>query len=91
MRSYLEYNKKYNANKFGFRPGKGTTHALAIITEDIAQHKADGRQCQVVLRDVTKASDKVWHRGLKYEILPLHLPTTTGNKMKEKKKINKKK
>ena len=48
---------------------------MALITEQIAQYKADGEQCQIVLRDVTKAFDKVWHCGIKYKILHLKLPT----------------
>ncbi len=39
----------------------GTTHALAVITEQLAQYKADRRQCNIVLRDISKAFDKVWH------------------------------
>lgn len=76
LKTYLEINNKYNINQFGFRAGRGTTHALAIITEKIAQHKSDKGQCQVIFRDVTKAFDKVWHCGLKYKILQLQLPTT---------------
>ena len=50
--------------------------ALAIITEKIAQLKGDTGQCQVILRDVTKAFDQVWHCGLKFKIQQLQLPTT---------------
>ena len=67
----------YNENQFGFRSGRGTTHALAMVTEKIAQNKADGGQCQVIMRDVSKAFDQVWHVGLKYKILQLHLPLST--------------
>ena len=59
----------YNPNQFGFRNHRGTTHAIAVVTEKIAQLKADRGQCQVILRDVTKAFDQVWHRGLMYKIL----------------------
>lgn len=76
LKSYLEFNNKYNDNQFGFRTGRGTTHALAIITEKIAQNKADKGQCQVIMRDVTKAFDKVWHLGLKYKIQHLQFPTS---------------
>ena len=31
-------------------------------------------QCHIVLRDVSKAFDKVWHPGLKYKLLNLNLP-----------------
>lgn len=76
LRRHLELNNKYNNNQFGFREGIGTTHALAIITEQIAQNKGDRGQCQIIFRDVTKAFDKVWHIGLKFKILHQQLPTT---------------
>lgn len=74
LRQHLEYNDLYNPAQFGFRTGRGTTHALALASETIAQNKADSRHCHVVLRDITKAFDKVWHLGLKYKILHLDLP-----------------
>ena len=77
LKSYLEFHNMYNENQFGFRTGRGTTHALAIITEKIAQNKADKGQCQVIMRDVSKAFDQVWHLGLKFKIQQLRLPLST--------------
>ena len=76
LRSHLELNELLNPLQFGFRTGRGTTHALALATESIAQQKADKGHCHVALRDITKAFDKVWHAGLKYKILHLGLPTS---------------
>lgn len=75
LRCHLEDNQLHNPNQFGFREGYGTTHALALASESMAQSKADNGQCHVVLRDVTKAFDKVWHLGIKYKILNINLPT----------------
>lgn len=75
LRIHLENTNQYNPTQFGFRKERGTTQAIAIITEQIAQNKADGGQCSVVLRDITKAFDKVWHLGIKYKLLHLGLPT----------------
>lgn len=44
IRTFLEENNKQHSLQFGFRPGRGTTHALALVTEDVAQSKADGDQ-----------------------------------------------
>ena len=76
LRTHLEEHDLYNPLQFGFRSGRGTTHALALATETVAQQKADSGQCHIVLRDITKAFDKVWHSGLKYKILHLGLPTS---------------
>lgn len=77
LRYHLEDNNQYHPNQFGFRQDRGTTHALALITESIAQYKAQKGQCHLVLRDITKAFDKVWHLGLKYKILHLNLPVVS--------------
>ena len=39
----------------------------------MALHQANGSRCNLVLRDVSKAFDRVWHLGLKYKILHLDL------------------
>lgn len=74
LKIFMEINELHNPYQFGFRSNRGTTHALAVMTETIAQNKADGGQCHVVLRDITKAFDKVYHPALKYKILHLGLP-----------------
>lgn len=74
LRQHLTINDMYNENQFGFRQGRGTTEALAIASEKIASSKADKGQCTLVLRDISKAFDKVWHLGLKYKVLQLNLP-----------------
>ena len=76
LKSHLEYINSYNENQFGFRSGRGTNQALAIITELIAQNKSNNGHCQIILRDITKAFDKVWHLGMKFKLLQLNLPLT---------------
>ena len=76
LKTHLENTDAHYFNQFGFRPQRGTHQALAIITEQIAQYKNDNGQCRVILRDTSKAFDKVWHIGLKYKILHLNLSTT---------------
>lgn len=75
LKNHLEYHSKHYHNQFGFRTNRSTNQALAIATETIAQNLSDNGQCQVILRDISKAFDKVWHIGLKYKILQLELPT----------------
>ncbi len=44
------------------------------MTETNAQNKSARGECHIVLRDITKAFDKVWHPGMKSKILNLKLP-----------------
>ncbi len=60
--------------KHGFRVNKGTTTAISKTYETIANALADKQHVYVVLRDVAKAFDKVWHNGLMYKLLRLKLP-----------------
>ena len=74
LNAYLTDNNIIKERQHGFRPKKGTTTAIAITHETIANALADKNQVFVVLRDVAKAFDKVWHTGLKYKLLHLGLP-----------------
>ena len=70
----MEENNKYNPNQYGFRKGRGTATALALLYETIAISQHHKWRCNVVCRDVAKAFDKVWHLGLQYKILQQGLP-----------------
>lgn len=71
---YLENNNILNNRQHGFRKNRGTHTALAMITETVAVAKARKDQVNIILRDIKKAFDKVWHIGLKYKILKTNLP-----------------
>ncbi len=74
LTSYLIDNNTIKDRQHGFRPNKGTSTAIATTYETIANALADKYQVTVVLRDVAKAFDKVWHNGLKYKLIRLGLP-----------------
>ena len=73
---HLTANDLRNPRQHGFRFERGTHTALATIHERIAIGKDNGGIADIVLRDVSKAFDKVWHTGLRYKLLnidpPLH-------------------
>ena len=77
LRNYLETHNILPINQHGFRCNRGTDTALAITTELIADALSSKKQCHLVLRDVSKAFDKVWHNGLKFKIAQLQLPDIT--------------
>ena len=59
----------FHENQYGFRPGRGTTQAIALAYEKISQSLSMGSRCTIVLRDVSAAFDRVWRDGLNYKIL----------------------
>jgi hypothetical protein len=81
----LVFNRLYNfllEIKFltpfqsGFRPGDSTTNQLILITQKIYEALEQGKEVRMVFLDISKAFDKVWHRGLflKLERLGLRDP-----------------
>ena len=73
LNNILTTLNKHNPRQHGFRPYRGTHTAIATIHEAIARNVAQKNKIDIVLRDVSKAFDKVWHTGLKYKIIQLHL------------------
>lgn len=71
----LKRLNRINKRHHGFMTERGTRTALAIITERIAQAKKQRNQVNLILRDVSKAFDRVWHLGLQMKILQLGLPS----------------
>ncbi len=73
LNAYITDNEIIHERQHSFRPNKGTTIAITTTYETIANALAEKHQAVVVLRDVAKAFDKVWHNGLKYKLLHLGL------------------
>lgn len=73
LTNHLETNNITNPRQHGFRKFRGTHTALATFNDTIAKNLAIDNKVDVVLRDVTKAFDKVWHTGLKTKLIRLNL------------------
>ena len=74
LRSHLENNNCFPHSQHGFRQNRSTDTVLAIITESISNASKNKTQCCMVMRDVSKAFDKVWHNGIQLKISQLQLP-----------------
>ncbi|KAF2350129.1 Reverse transcriptase domain [Trinorchestia longiramus] len=72
LTDHLTIHNIYNKRQHGFRHGRGTHTALATLHETLHIH-LNQHTIDVVLRDVSKAFDKVWHTGLKYKLSQLNL------------------
>ena len=67
--SLKENNNKANPRQHGFTRKKGTGTATGILYELIATALANKNKVNLVLRDINKAFDKIWHAGLKFKLL----------------------
>ena len=73
--NHLSLQNKHNNRQHGFRRNRGTNTALSTIYEHISMNYHNNKHTNVVLRDVAKAFDRVWHAGLLHKILNLNLHT----------------
>lgn len=74
LRHFLQEHEHNNNNQHSYRTNRGTHTALALLYEEIAVSQENRENCNIVMRDVSKAFDKIYHKGLKYKILQLALP-----------------
>ena len=47
-----------------FRPGDSTVNQLISISNDFGKAIDDGKEIRIIFYDISKAFDRVWHKGL---------------------------
>ena len=57
-----------NPLQSGFRPGDSTVNQLVYLVHKIYDAFEKGKEVRMVFLDVSKAFDKVWHKGLLYKL-----------------------
>ena len=70
---HLQDHEQHNKYQHGFRSRRGTETALAMVWEAIAQGRKHKLKVCLTSRDIEKAFDRVWQRGLKYRLTQLTL------------------
>ena len=68
--SYLNVNNHITKNQSGFRPDDSTTNQLLYLVNEIHQAFENPKSLEVraVFLDISKAFDKVWHKGLLFKL-----------------------
>ena len=61
---HLVKNNLLSDVQYGFRSSRSTADVLTVITHRISEAMAKGNHTRVVALDISKAFDKVWHKGL---------------------------
>ena len=52
----------------GFTTGDSTTNQFLFISNEFSKALDAGKEIRVVFFDISKAFDRVWHKGLKYKL-----------------------
>lgn len=68
-------NNLINQNQYGFRPRHSTIHQLCRVTKYVRKNTAERKTTSMVLLDIEKAFDTVWHNGLIHKIHRGDTPT----------------
>ena len=66
--NYLETNQLLSDSQFGFRHSRSTADILAYLTEQVSRSLEKQGVTRSVALDISKAFDKVWHRGLLHKL-----------------------
>jgi hypothetical protein len=64
IHNYLLENNIIINNQSGFTKGDSAIYQLINITNDFGKALDEGKEVRVIFCDISKAFDRVWHRGL---------------------------
>jgi hypothetical protein len=74
---YAEDNEVINKEQFGFRAQHSTIHQVKRITNIVKANKRCRQSTGMILMDIEKAFDSIWHNGLIFKLnkfgFPLYL------------------
>ena len=68
MFRFLIENNLISSNQSGFKPGDSCINQLLSITHEIYKSFDDGFEVRGVFLDISKAFDKVWHKGIIFKL-----------------------
>ncbi|KAG5675613.1 hypothetical protein PVAND_005504 [Polypedilum vanderplanki] len=71
---FEEANELIKPQQFGFRSRHSTTHQVLRIIEEATIGFNNKKSTGIVLLDLEKAFDTVWHEGLIYKLIKLKFP-----------------
>lgn len=72
---FIEEKNLLPAYQFGFRKGHSTVHQTLRIKNFIQSNKRHKKSTGMILLDVEKAFDSIWHDGLIYKLIKMKFPS----------------
>lgn len=74
LTKFIHENEIVNPKQFGFREGHSTTHQIKRLLNIISDNKTQRKTTGMVLLDIEKAFDSVWHDGLIFKLHSAGIP-----------------
>ena len=68
VNNYIVTTSLLSPNQSGFTKGDSTVNQLLYISEQFVKALDNGKEIRVVFFDISKAFDRVWHKGLVYKL-----------------------
>lgn len=77
VQQFLDEHPIIPADQFGFIKGKSSVHQLYRVTKFVKDNLNNGCSTGMMLLDVERAFDRVWHSGLLFKMLQMQFPKHT--------------
>lgn len=74
LNEHVTSNNLLAIEQFGFKKEHSTVHQIKRIQNKITINKRNRKSTGVILLDIEKAFDTVWHNGLVFKLLSMNLP-----------------
>ena len=71
--NFLTSNKLLTSHQSGFIKGDSITNQLTYMYNEICKAMDTGKEIRAVFYDISKAFDRVWHRGLLLKLSSLDI------------------
>ena len=68
LNEYLMINSIITPNQSGFQSGDSTVNQLLYLNNTFHKALDDGKEVRVLFCDISKAFDRVWHKGLLFKL-----------------------
>ena len=68
LNEYLMINNIITPNQSGFQSGGSTVNQLLYLNNTFLKALDDGKEVRVLFCDISKAFDRVWHKGLLFKL-----------------------
>ena len=66
--NYLRDTNFISPHQSGFKPGDSTVHQLSYLYHTFCKALDEKKEVHIVFCDISKAFDRVWHKGLLYKL-----------------------